>query len=185
MAFPGHKLHGNLQGDVITDQIDFSRMPKRLQGRRVKHRTKRNWMKMYNKEVLHGFTNRELCAHLVRAGFPLAPDAAKHSGQVTRLLRRLYLHQLVAKIPRSRRWRVSLNGRRVDAAIKTPRGRLPGSVRRGRMTARSAWQNAKKLRTKNLCGCADTANYCRRPHETFFAPLTTELVYRFAWTTPG
>lgn len=25
-------------------------MPKRLPGRRVKHRMKRNWMKMYNKE---------------------------------------------------------------------------------------------------------------------------------------
>jgi hypothetical protein len=53
---------------------------------------------------------------LVRAGFPLAADPAKRSGQVTRLLRRLHVHQLVAKIPRARRWRVSLAGRRVMAA---------------------------------------------------------------------
>jgi hypothetical protein len=226
MAFLGRKVHGNFQGDVVTDQVDFSQMPKRLPGRRVKHRMKRNWMKLYNKEgvvlrvetvindpeefrirrrvrrhgrsvmawvplrkgvaylsryqeicgqcngryldalahvddptpairaldalsaraatpdgrtvrpfnpvarqdrtlfevlmsgehVLHGFTNRELREHLVRVGFPLAAEAAKQSGQVTRLLRRLHIHQLIAKIPRSRRWRVSLHGRRTMAA---------------------------------------------------------------------
>ena len=53
--------------------------------------------------------------------FRFATDAAKHSGQVTRLLRRLHVHRLIAKIPRSRRWRVSLNGRRVmAAAVKLP-----------------------------------------------------------------
>ena len=41
--------------------------------------------------VLHGFTNRELREHLVRAGFSLAPDPAKHAGQLTRLLRRLHV----------------------------------------------------------------------------------------------
>ena len=226
MSFLGRKLSGNFLGDVVTDQIDFRQMPKRLPGRRVKHRMKRNWMKMYNKEgavlrvetvindpeefrirrrvrrhgrsvmawvplrkgvaflsryqeicgqcncryldalahvddptpaigaldalssraatadgrtvrpfnpvarqermlfevlmsgehTLHGFTNRELREHLVRAGFSLATETAKQSGQVTRLLRRLHVHQLVAKIPRSRRWRVSVTGRRVMAA---------------------------------------------------------------------
>jgi len=71
---------------------------------------------MSGEHTLHGFTNRELREHLVRVGYPLAADAAKHSGQVTRLLRRLHIHQLIAKIPRSRRWRVSRNGRRVMAA---------------------------------------------------------------------
>jgi hypothetical protein len=66
--------------------------------------------------VLHGFTNRELREHLVRVGFPLAAQPAKQSGQVTRLLRRLHIHRSIAKIPRSRRWRVSRNGRRVMAA---------------------------------------------------------------------
>ena len=43
-------MHGNFQGDVVTDRIDFSQMPKRLPGRRVKHRMKRNSMRLYNKE---------------------------------------------------------------------------------------------------------------------------------------
>ena len=39
--------------------------------------------------------------------------------QVTRLLRRLHAHGLVAKIPHSRRWMVSLAGRRtMTTAIK-------------------------------------------------------------------
>jgi hypothetical protein len=50
LAFLGRKLTGNFLGEVVTDQVDFSQMPKRLPGRRVKHRMKRNWMKMYNKE---------------------------------------------------------------------------------------------------------------------------------------
>jgi hypothetical protein len=219
LAFLGREVHGNFQGDVVTDQVDFSQMP--LPGRRVKHRMKRNWMKMYNKEgavlrvetvindptefrirrrvrrhgrsvmawaplrkgvaflsryqeicgqgngryldalsaraatpdgrtvrpfnpvarqdrmlfevlmsrehVLHGFTNRELREKLVRTGFPLTADPAKQSGQVTRLLRRLHVHQLMAKIPRSRRWRVSLNGRRVmAAAVKLREVAYPG-----------------------------------------------------------
>ena len=47
---------------------------------------------------------------------PLAADPAKQSAQVTRLLRRLHVHQLIAKIPHSRCWRVPLVGRRVMAA---------------------------------------------------------------------
>jgi hypothetical protein len=61
------------------------------------------------------YVNSPLCAGYP-PGFPLATETAKQSGQVTRLLRRLHIHQLVAKIPRSRRWRVSLQGRRVMAA---------------------------------------------------------------------
>jgi hypothetical protein len=50
MTFLGRKLNGNFQGDLVTDQLDFSQLPRRLPGRRVKHRMKRNWIKMYNKE---------------------------------------------------------------------------------------------------------------------------------------
>lgn len=45
MAFLGRKAHGNFQGDVVTDQLDFSQMPGRLPGRRVKRRMKRNWLR--------------------------------------------------------------------------------------------------------------------------------------------
>jgi hypothetical protein len=50
LAFLGRTLSGNFLGGVATDQVDFSQMPKRLPGRRGKHRMKRNWMKLYNKE---------------------------------------------------------------------------------------------------------------------------------------
>jgi hypothetical protein len=237
LSFLGRKMHGNFQGDVVTDQVDFSQMPKRLPGRRVKHRMKRHWLKLYNKEgvvlrvetvindptefrirrrvrrhgrtvmawvplrkgvaflsryqricghcnarylealaqvddptpalraldalstraptpngrserafnpvarhdrtlfavlmsgehLVRGFTNREVRQKLARAAFPLAPDPAKHSGQVPRLFRRLHAHQLIAKIPRSRRWRVSFHGRRVmAAAIKLREIASPG-----------------------------------------------------------
>jgi hypothetical protein len=43
MRFLGRKLHGNFQGDVTTD------LKKRPEGRRVKHRMKRNSIKMYDK----------------------------------------------------------------------------------------------------------------------------------------
>ena len=78
-------------------------------------------------EFLMKYLLGELPEHLVRAGFPLAADPAKRSGQVTRLLRRLHVHQLIAKIPRSRRWRVSLTGRRVmAAAVKLREVAYPG-----------------------------------------------------------
>ena len=50
MSFLGRTVHGNVQGDVVTDQLDCAQMPKRLPGRRVKHRMKRNWMKLDTKE---------------------------------------------------------------------------------------------------------------------------------------
>jgi hypothetical protein len=69
--------------------------------------------------ALHGFTNRDLRSKLGRTPFPLAKEPDKQPGQVTRLLRRLHAYGLIAKVPRSRRWRVSLGGRRLMAsAIK-------------------------------------------------------------------
>jgi hypothetical protein len=63
----------------------------------------------------------------VASSTPLAVDPAKHAAQVTRLLRRLHVHQLIAKNPRSRRWRVSLAGRRImAAAIKLREVAYPG-----------------------------------------------------------
>jgi hypothetical protein len=101
--------------------------------------------------VLHGFTNRELRQKLARAAFPLAVDPAKHSAQVTRLLRRLHVHQLIAKIPRSRRWRVSLAGRRImAAAIKLREVAYPSLYAEAACPDRGSSQNTKKLRRKNL-----------------------------------
>ena len=74
---------------------------------------------LLGEHALHGFTNRDLRQKLARTSFPLAPEFDKRPGQVTRLLRRLHAHGLVAKIPHSHRWRVSLAGRRtMTTAIK-------------------------------------------------------------------
>ena len=69
--------------------------------------------------TLHGFTNRDVRQKLAHTAYPLASEAEKQPGQVTRLFRRLHAHGLIAKIPHSRRWRVSLAGRRtMSTAIK-------------------------------------------------------------------
>lgn len=44
LCFLGRKLHGNFQGEVLTDC-----KKKRWPGARVKHRVKENWLKMYDK----------------------------------------------------------------------------------------------------------------------------------------
>lgn len=44
LTFLGRKLHGNFQGEVLTDL-----KKKRYPGARVKHRVKENWLKMYDK----------------------------------------------------------------------------------------------------------------------------------------
>ena len=61
-------------------------------------------------------TNRDLRHKLSRTPIRLAADTLKQSARVTRLFRRLHAHGLIAKIPHSRRWRVSLSGRRIMAA---------------------------------------------------------------------
>jgi len=237
MSFLGRKLTGHFLGEVVTDQLVVDVLGKRVPGRRVKHRMKCNWIKMYEKgtvlrvetvinnpeefrvrkrvrregrdvmawvplrksvtllfryreisgqsnaryldalsqvqdptpavrdldalttkastkdgrtvtafnplsrnermlfEVLlsgeyalHGFTNRDLRQKLARTTtYPLAPHEEKRPAQVTRLLRRLHAHGLIAKIPHSRRWRVSLAGRRTMAtAIKLREVSYPG-----------------------------------------------------------
>lgn len=47
MTFLGRKMHGNFQGEVVTDLVDLAH--RRIPGARVKHRVKQNWMKMYDK----------------------------------------------------------------------------------------------------------------------------------------
>jgi hypothetical protein len=50
---------------------------------------------LLGEHALHGFTNRDLRHKLARTSYPLAPEADKRPGQVTRLLRRLHAHGLV------------------------------------------------------------------------------------------
>ena len=70
---------------------------------------------MAGEHCLHGFTNRDIRArltstHLLRS---CADDPKKASAKLGRCFRRLHAHGLIAKIPRTRRWRVTNYGRNV------------------------------------------------------------------------
>jgi hypothetical protein len=53
----------------------------------------------------------------------LSDDPRRQSAQVSRLLHRLHVYGLVAKIPRSRRWRVTAFGHRIMSTSVTLRQR--------------------------------------------------------------
>ena len=62
--------------------------------------------------TLHGFRNRDIRARL--AGSPFMQSGgccvAKQSAKVSRLLKRFHLYGLIAKMPRTRRWRLNNKG---------------------------------------------------------------------------
>src|ERR671936_294786 len=68
---------------------------------------------MSGEHAVHGFANRDLRAKLTGI---LRADPKQQSAQISRLLHRLHVYGLVAKIPRSRRWRVTAFGHRVMGA---------------------------------------------------------------------
>jgi hypothetical protein len=68
---------------------------------------------MAGEHCLHGFTNRDIRSQLASACLlrSCADDPNKASAKVSRCFRRLHAHGLIAKIPRTRRWRVTNYGR--------------------------------------------------------------------------
>ena len=70
---------------------------------------------MAGEHCLHGFSNRDIRARLTSTQFlrSCAVDPKKASAKVGRCFRRLHAHGLIAKIPRTRRWRVTNYGRKV------------------------------------------------------------------------
>ena len=65
---------------------------------------------------LNGFRNADIRCRL----FASPRDQLSRrrlSAKITRQLQRLHVHQLIAKIPRSRRWRLSTKGRTIAAAV--------------------------------------------------------------------
>jgi hypothetical protein len=70
---------------------------------------------MAGEHCLHGFTNRDIRSQLsgTRWLSACADDPKKASAKVARCVRRLHAHGLIAKIPRTRRWRVTDYGRKV------------------------------------------------------------------------
>lgn len=68
--------------------------------------------------ALMGFRNRDIRKHLFPS--PHNPDQQRRqANRVSRLLSRLHSHRLIAKIPRSRRWRVTRTGQLVMTAALT------------------------------------------------------------------
>jgi len=70
---------------------------------------------MRGEHAIIGFRNADVRRRL----FLDTDDAARRrrqSAKVTRLLQRLHLHRLIAKVPRSRRWRVTQRGQTLMAA---------------------------------------------------------------------
>jgi hypothetical protein len=68
--------------------------------------------------AIHGFRNRDVRRHL----FPKTSrpeDIRRMANRVSRLLRRLHAHGLIAKIPRSRRWRPTRHGQALMATTLT------------------------------------------------------------------
>ena len=63
--------------------------------------------------TLHGFRNRDVRTQLFGAAATTDP---RRSAQVSRVAKRLHVRGLVAKIPRSRRWRVTQLGHAVMSA---------------------------------------------------------------------
>ena len=62
--------------------------------------------------TIHGFRNRDIRARLAGSPFmqPCGRSAAKQSAKVSRLLKRFHIYGLIAKVPRTRRWRLSNKG---------------------------------------------------------------------------
>ena len=72
---------------------------------------------MNGQHNIRGFNNRDIREKLAstRHFSGIRNDPKRQSAKVTRILHRFHVHGLIAKIPRSRRWRTSRFGRRVMA----------------------------------------------------------------------
>jgi len=107
LTFLGRKLHGQFQGEVLTDM-----KKKRYPGARVKHRMKENWIKMYDKfgcvlrveTVINNPREFKIRRHGKRQGeivlgwFPMAKGVASmpRYREVTLAANRRYLDALAA-----------------------------------------------------------------------------------------
>ncbi len=73
---------------------------------------------MAGEHCIRGLSNADIRDRLV--GSPhlrdLAKDIKRQSAKVSRILHRFHVHKLLAKIPRTRRWRVTEHGRNIMAA---------------------------------------------------------------------
>jgi len=66
--------------------------------------------------LVRGFQNRDIRHALFGCGNSL-PEKRRYCSRVTRLLQKLHRRRLIAKIPRSRRWRITQKGSRILGAL--------------------------------------------------------------------
>jgi hypothetical protein len=73
---------------------------------------------MSGEHALRGFANADVRARLKGSAHlgGVEADPRRASSRVTRIFQRLHAHGLIAKIPRSRRWRVTSLGHRIMSA---------------------------------------------------------------------
>jgi hypothetical protein len=88
-----------------------------VQGRVRSRRTRRLLAVLDGADTLRGFSNHDVRERLLQTPHlaPLQGDRKRESAKVGRILHRFHTHGLVAKIPRSRRWRTTRLGRRLMA----------------------------------------------------------------------
>ena len=80
---------------------------------------------------LHGFCNRDLAQRLYPKATKDPGERRRRCARVTRLIQLLRGHGLVAKIPRTRRYRVTAQGELLmSAAIKVKEIDLPKEIRK-------------------------------------------------------
>jgi hypothetical protein len=72
---------------------------------------------MAGEHCIRGLTNADIRSRLQNSPHlrNLANDPKRQSAKVSRILKRFHLHKLIAKIPHSRKWRVTARGRQVMA----------------------------------------------------------------------
>ncbi len=129
---------------------------------------------MAGERCLHGFTNRDVRARLAKT--PLlrscGTDPKKASAKVGRCFRRLHAHGLIAKIPRTRRWRVTDYGRKVMATTMYLREHHFPNVYAAVVHWTSS-QETRNSRRKNLCPTgAEPLLYMTGGAASKLAPIT-------------
>lgn len=84
---------------------------------------------MRGEHCIHGLRNRDLATALGLSKPQDAAETRRQSARVTRKLHLLHAHGLLAKIPRSRRWRVTVRGAEImGAAIHYRERALPEEI---------------------------------------------------------
>ncbi len=71
---------------------------------------------MRGEHAINGFRNRDIRGQLFKPTQD-TQERTRRSARVCRLLKRLHIHGLIAKIPRTRRWRVTSTGQSLMATL--------------------------------------------------------------------